>query len=75
MNAAVDTLYQRVRERPFQPGRGQFLSRQEFGQFCHEYKEAFSIIHDLDIPSSDLNTDNVTPAEALQQFNDAVKNG
>lgn len=75
MNASVDTLYQRVRERPFQPGRGQYLSRQGFSQFCNEYKEAFSIIHDLSIPSSDLNTDNVTTTEVLQQFNEVVKNG
>jgi hypothetical protein len=75
MNASVDTLYQRVQKRPPQLGRGQFLSSEEFSQFCHEYNEAFSIIHDLDIPSSDLNTDNVTPAEVLQQFNEAVKNG
>ena len=75
MEASVEVLYRRVRERPKQSGRAQFLNAVDFNQFCYEYNEAFSVVNDLNISSSKINTDNVTPAKVLQQFNEAVKNG
>jgi hypothetical protein len=51
------------------------LNAVEFNQFCYEYNEAFSVVSDLNISSSKINTDNVTPDKVLQEFNEAVKNG
>ena len=75
MGAPVDILYRRVRGRSKKLGRGQFLNAADFSEFCAEYDKAFSVIHELDIPTSEISTGNFTPAEVLQRVNDVVNNG
>lgn len=74
MNASVDVLSRRVRERPQQSGRGHLLSDKEFAQFCSDYDDAFEVLDGLGVQVECVDTGEASPEEVLMDFNERLSN-
>jgi thymidylate kinase len=72
LTASNEVLYNRVKDRVFSNGRGQFLKFDEFTQFCQEYLNSFNILSKSGLSLVKINTENTNPNEIENIFHNAV---
>ena len=72
LTASNEVLYNRVKDRAFSNGRGQFLKIDEFTQFCQEYLNSFNILSKCGLSLVKINTEINNLNEIENIFYDAI---
>ena len=68
LTASTEVLYNRVKNRGFSNGRGQFMKFDEFEKHNQEYLKSFNLLSKSGLSLVKINTENTNPNEIENIF-------